>query len=230
MSSIDTTAGQIMDAAASLNNDTAKTIYPYSIQLPYLNMALKELQEYFELNNAPVTNKVSAVISIPQGATSLTFNSTPPSLPSDLVEIQQLWERDNDSSGWIPLSRVDFLDHILGDDLVSSFSVWAWSNNAIQFHPSNRINYLKIDYIKSLFVLLTDEEDEIGVVNSESFLQYRTAGLLAEFVGEDPNRAQSMNQFASLALDRSIGINTKGMQAHTVRRRPFRASYKSRYS
>ena len=47
----DLTAAQVMDASASMLNDTAKTSYTYVAQIPYLNMALRELQEFFELNN-----------------------------------------------------------------------------------------------------------------------------------------------------------------------------------
>lgn len=227
MSTVDLLAGTVMRTAASLMNDTARSVYTYPIQIPYLNVALHELQEHFELNNIPVTNLSSAVIAVNAGVTSLLFN-TVPGLPNNLIEPQQLWERTRNQDPFIPMTRRNFLPHNLEGVLTSQLIFWVWENQQIKFLPSNANNDIKMDYVKNIFTDAVDENSVLDVVNAQSFLEFRTAGLLAEFIGENPTRAQELNGFAGLAIERATGIGIKGGQAIITRRRPFRAAYKRR--
>lgn len=224
----DVTAGEVMDSAAALLNDTQKQVYTYVAQLPYLKVAMKELREAMELSNLPVTNETSAVIAVPDGTTEIGF-STIPALPSDLVEIQRLWERSSGSNPFVPMTKREFLPKYLDGEETSSFIIWAWSDNKIKVLAANRDNDIKIDYIQQLFVLSTlDQNTAIGVINGDSFLHYRTAALCSEFIGENKTRADSLNIQAELAKDRLTGIENKAKQAISTRRRPFRSGWKSR--
>ncbi len=107
MATPDFTAGSVMDAASSLLNDTAKQTYTYAVQLPYLNMALQDLRKLLELNNSPVTDQVSAILIVPTSITTIGF-ATSPALPSDLVDIQELWESPTGTNQWIPMSKKNF--------------------------------------------------------------------------------------------------------------------------
>lgn len=217
-----------MDASAALLNDTEKQIYTYSAQLPYLKIALAELREYFELANIPVTNETSAIISVTAGVTVLSMETTP-ALPSDLVEIQRLWERTQGSTEpFIPMTRVEFLPHNREGVSLAHLTFWAWHGQAVHFLPATTNRDVKLDYIKTLFSDLIDQNSTIGVINAESFLGFRTAALCAEFIGENKTRADDLNSFASVALDRLMGISVKGKQSIVTRRRPFRLSYKRR--
>ena len=51
---------EIVSSVASLMNDTAQTLYTNAAVLPYLNLALDDLQEIFQHNNVPVTNEMTA--------------------------------------------------------------------------------------------------------------------------------------------------------------------------
>ena len=231
MASVDITAGDVMDAAASLMNDTAKSVYTYVVQLPYLTMALQDLRKLMEENNAPVTNQRSAVINIPAGVSSLGFNATPPvtELPDDLIEIQRLWESPEGLDQWIPMTRREFLPLYLEDGTtINQFLIWAWMDNEIKLIAANADIDLKIDYVANLFTAINDEDDVIGVINADSYLQYRTAALLAQFVGENPTRALALNHEAGQAFETMSNIDNKGRQQIATRRRPFRASWKSR--
>ena len=233
MSSTSLTAANVMDKSASLMNDTAKTVYTYTAQMPYLNMALAELEEHFQLNNVPITNQTSTAITIPIGITSVNPTDgggivTPPNYPVDLVEIQQIGERQyGTTDSFIPLTRRDNVP-ALGDISINSIHVWAWEDQRIKFPPAVTIRELKIDYIKSLFTEVTSENDAINVINAKSFLFYRTAALCSQFVGENESRAAELNGFAILALDRVTGIGTKAKQSINTRRRPFMSAYKRR--
>lgn len=226
------TAGSIMANSAALLNDTARQIFTNTNQLPYLNIALKELQEQFALNNVPVTSVTSAVINVPAGITEIGFQTTPPTtnpvLPDNLVEIQQIWERLEGTNPYIPMTKVDYLPHYLEGQLVSAFSWWAWQDQKILILESNQDNDLKLNYIKHLFPEIEDEDDPIEVINADSFLHYRVAGLCAQFIGEDKARADSLNMMAIAAIERSVGISVKGGQLIRTRRLPFRAAFKAR--
>jgi hypothetical protein len=108
------------------------------------------------------------------------------------------------------------------------FGFFVWQSQEIRFLPASQDNQIKIDYIRTLFSTVTASSDEIAIVNAASFLEYRTAGLVAEFIAENQSRAQSLNSDSSLALDRVVGIGTKGRQAINIRHRPFRSGYKRR--
>jgi len=217
MATPNVTAGEIMDMSAALLNDVQKQIYTYQVQLPYLKLAFKELREKFEESNIPVTNKTSTSITVDAGIFEVGFFTTPP-LPPDLVEIQQLWERPTGTSyPWIPMVRKEFLPHYQENGQeINQFLIWAWMGNAIHLIPSNGSNDLKLDYISELNDIV-NESSMIGIINGQSYLIYRTAGLCARFVGENETRAN--------ALD--IQAENKAKQAINTRKRPFRQGYKS---
>lgn len=223
-----------MDSAASLMNDTAKTVYTYAAQMPYLNMALRELQEHFQLNNVPVTNQTSAPIIVPIGTTAITpFDEEGAAgtlnYPQDLIEIQGIYERlSGTTNPFIPLVKREFLPHVLDNLPTDALQYWAWENQTIKFIGALTIRDVKLDYIKTLFPRIANQAAVIGVINAESFLFYRTAALCTRFIGENPDRSGELNEFAVFALDRATGIETKARQNITTRRKPFMAAYKRR--
>lgn len=226
MATPDTLASEIMNKSAALLNDTQKQVYTFSAQLPYLQMALLELREMLEESNVPVTQKTSIFITVLANTSIIGFN-TIPALPQDLIEIQQLWERPQGIDPYIPVQRVDYLPHYLDGVQISNFLIWTWINNEIHVLPTNQNNDLKIDYIAQLNEIV-DENTNIGIINGQTFLEYRNAALCAEFIGANPSRSESLNVMAIMARDRLININNKGKQAIVFRKRPFRYSYKYR--
>jgi hypothetical protein len=229
MAAVDLLAGTVMDKAASLMNDTVRTIYTYTAQVPYLQMALQELREHFELHSIPCTQQSSAVISIPVGTTQIIYNGIGvPKLPDAFVEPLQLWERPAGIDPYIPMHRRDFIPHNLEGIPTGEFIYFTWNNQVIEFLPANRINEIKLDYIQELFTPIVDENSLINVVNASTFLEYRTAGLLAEFIERNLTSSNALNAYAALGIDRATGIGVKSKQIIMTRRRPFRAGYKKR--
>jgi hypothetical protein len=229
MATVDLVASTVLAKSATLLNDTARTTYTYTAVLPYLQLALQELQEHFELNNIPATQLTSVVIPMTAGLTQIIFNGIGvPTLPDDMIEPQQLWERESGIDPYVPMSRRDYMPHNLEGTPTGKFSFWVWENNIIKFLPANRNNDIKIDYIKNMFTPLVDENSLINCINAATFLEYRAAALCAEFIERNQASANSLNQYAVLALDRATGIGVKGKQTILTRRRPFRASFKKR--
>ena len=222
-------AGTVMDAAAALLNDTGKVTYTYVNQIPYLNMALRELQEYYELHSISVTQKASAVIQVNAGETELTYGATTsPELPDDMVEPSQLWERPRDTNPFVPMTRREYLPHNIEGVAISQFIYWVWQSQKIIVPVANQNNDIKIDYIRYLFTDMVNEASIINIVNAASFLQFRTAGLMAEFIERNQPSADKLNAYSQLAIDRAAGIDIKGKQNIMTRRRPFRSGYKRR--
>jgi hypothetical protein len=232
---------QILAKSAALMNDQDRAVYTDIVLLPYLNMARLELQEVFELNEIPVTAETSAIITVPAGVagaiTSIPINAgtvplVTPSLPIDLVEIQQLFESYTGQNNWVPMTKKEYLtpSMLVGNTPIAVFGVWAWMNQEIRVPSCSQINDLKIDYIKSLFteMAMSDLTRNNNIINTDTFFQYRVAGLVSEFIEENLTRSQGLNQYGVLGLERSLGINVKGMQSIAIRRRPFRAAYKRR--
>jgi len=225
------TPAEIISAIASLQNDTEQQVYTNAACLPFFNIALNRLQEEFELNNVPVTNETSAVIQVDAGVTSVGFSVTPPSLPSNLIEIRQLWESPRGLNQYTPMRRKDFLPHYLENNTtISQFLIWAWIEQEIRLIAADANNDLKLDYIQYLFAPVTIDtvDDNITILNVTSYLEFKAGAYCAMFIGEDSVRAGALDQEADASLTRSLGISTKGRQSIRTRRRPFRASFKSR--
>lgn len=212
-------------------NDTARVSYTDTAILPYLNIALKELEEIFQHNNIPITNEVSGTLTpLTAGTTVVSFTSTP-ALPSNLIEIQQLWERTTGVTPWIPMDKVEFLPLSREDQNLTQFLIWAWVDEEIRLIEATGSIDLKINYIKSIFSIPIDIADigtNLPVINIELYIEYHTAALCAEFIGENKTRADALEGKAIMALDRELGIPIKGRQSITTRRRPFMAAYRKR--
>jgi len=216
---------------ASLMNDTSQVSYTDSAILPYLNIALDDLQEIFQHNNIPVTNEVTGTLTpITAGVTVVSFTTTP-ALPANLIEIQQLYERATGVTPWIPMTRREFLPLTREDQNITQFLIWAWVNQEIRLIESTASNDLKIDYIKSIFATPIDIADiatNLDIINVQQYLGYATAALCSMFIGENEMRASVLDSKATQALDRELGIPIKGRQAITTRRRPFMGRYRRR--
>jgi hypothetical protein len=229
MAAVDLLAGTVMAKAATLMNDTARTVYTYVAMVPYLQIALQELREHFELHNISCTQLSSTPINVPAGITEIIYNGVGvPKLPDAFVEPIQLWERQAGIDPYIPMHRRDFLSHNLEGIPTGQFVYYTLNNQKIEFLVSNRSNDIKIDYVQELFTPVVDETSLINVVNAATFLEYRTASLLAEFIERNLTSSNALGGYAMLAIDRATGIGVKGKQTIMTRRRPFRAGYKKR--
>jgi hypothetical protein len=215
---------------APLLNDALQETYTEDVVLPYLNIALDDLQEIFALNNVPVTNEVTAALALPVGTTVVSFTSTP-ALPAGLVEIQQLWERATNTPPWVEMNKQEFIPPNQEDQSITQFRVWAWVDQEIRLISSTAANDIKIQYIQKIFntpIDIGDVNIDIPVINIKQYLGYATASLCAEFIMEDEARATKLMGKANNALDRELGIPTKGRQSIITRRKPFQASYRRR--
>jgi len=222
-------AKTVLDGSAALLNDTALTVFTYAAQVPYLNIALQELMEELELNNVPVTNKRSSSITILAGIEGIGGGGGKPDLPAGFVEPLELFERVSGSNySFINMKRCDFLP--VNQVPTAYLIYWTFNNGVIEFIPGGATGDIEvqIDFMQSILPPVADENGEIRYDKGTTFLKYRTAALCAEFIGENKTRADDLNAIAGSALQRSLGISTKGRQQFNTRRRPFMAGWRSR--
>lgn len=221
----------IITTTAGLMNDSSQSLYTNTVCLPFLNLALDELQEIYELNGLPITNETSAAITIKAGVSKIGFDTTP-ALPSDLVEIQQLWESGTGLNQWTPMIKKETIPHYLEDGTtISMFLIWCLEGGRVQLVAANQDNDLKIDYTSSVFktpIQIKDINVNLPFTNIKTYLEYKTAALMAMFIAENESRAVALDTLSGTALSRALGIPVKGMQSVVTRRRPFRHSFKHR--
>lgn len=223
-------AGDVMDISAALLNDPAKAIFSYAAQIPYLTVAVQELEEHFEQNNLPVTNETSTVIPVDAGVTLIGFadDAPAPNLPDDLIDIRRLWYSQRDQDLWLPMTKREYLPHYLSSTAVGALTIYTWNNQEVKFQASSLDNDVKMDYVKPVFPAIVDENTILSLINGKTFLEYRTAALVARFVGENATRATELDGFAVFGSDRATSIANKGKQSIPARRRPFRAAWRRR--
>ena len=87
---------------------------------------------------------------------------------------------------------------------------------------------VQIHYIKNVLQPVAVSTDQIDYDKAKMYLVYRNAALCAQFIGENKERSDELNGFAGLALQRTLGIATKGKQSIFTRRRPFQAGWRAR--
>jgi hypothetical protein len=218
-----------MALAASDMNDTAQTTYDNVALLPYFNMAVEEMFQRMQENNIPITNQNSAQITIPAGTTVVSFTTTPP-LPTDLIDIEQIWESNDGGGGWSPLHRTYKINpNIATGSGVILFGQFQWMGDRIVVPESNSDIVIQIDYIRrnvTIPILIGTVNDPIDT-NALLFLAHKTAALAAALVAQDETRATVLADLAEGAIERELNIPTKGNQQIATRRRPFRAAFKS---
>ena len=126
-------ASEVMGLSAALLNDTALSVFTYTAQIPYLNMALIELGEELELNNVPVTNKKAETITVLSGVEGIGGGGTQPNLPPGIVEPLTLYERTTGSNfSFIQMAKCEFLPV---NQVPTAFLIyWQWSGENYSFH------------------------------------------------------------------------------------------------
>jgi len=236
MASPNLTSGEIMDLAAARLNDVNKSLYTYTVQIPFLNLALLDLQEIYEANNVPITDQTSGIIEVDAAASGIIeipfddgiASGVPDFLPDDLIEIKVAWQSTRGLNQWTRFSPVDYLPQFAIGAQISSFSNYQWATNCMKVLAANADNDIKLDYIRSLFVTITDETEDVLVINGKTYLVNQTAAYIANDIEENEARAAGLRQAALMSLDTSLTITTKGRQKIQTRRMPFRAGWKSR--
>lgn len=236
-STVNLTGQQVITFAVARLNDASQQQYTNTVCLPFLNMALGELQEIYEANNIPVTDQTTSdpieVDAASEGILEIPFDVTgatgvPDFLPDNLIEPKVVWESPRGLNQWTRMVKLDYLPEWNVGQQISQFINYQWATNCIKVIAANADNDIKLDYVRRLFTEITDVTDDLLVQNSLTFLGNRVAAFVAYDIEENEARGNRLYQDALGGLDRALTIPTKGRQRITIRRRPFRAGFKAR--
>jgi hypothetical protein len=211
------TAGNVMDDAAALLNDASKSLFTYIVQLPYLRMAYRDMDQELTLNEVELNLLSEAVITVPANQNAL-------GLPTSFflpISLQEKAVSDTDDM-YRPVYEKQDINAL---NLVSQniLQVWDFKHNCVNFIPSTAIRVVRLTYWRTLPTVV-DDTSALDVRGGQSYLAFRTAALCSRFIGGEngKSRAIDLNGEASLALDRLISVYVKNSQGVRIRRKPFR--------
>jgi hypothetical protein len=204
---------QIITGAKPLLNDPQGIIYNDTVLLPLVSKAYRELQIRLARSGMGSTKEVAERVPVAVGATSLGDGS---GLPPGLLYPIELREAPTGS-------RLEEFSHMEERNWEPTFQqttelrVWAWREEEIKLVGCTTSRDLYIRYMKGL-TPLTSVTSPIYILNSELFLEARTAAIAAAVLGENYSRAETLNQDAEKWYDVLVGTLVKRGQRMPVRR------------
>lgn len=206
-------AGDVMDTAAALLNDTAKALYTYAVQLPYLRMAQEELEQHLVLNEVPMTLIDETVIPVAVGADELV-------LPSNFFIPIKIEDRKSGTTHFRPAREVRLVNENSSQSADGIYT-WDFRRNIVNFVAPTSARDVRLIYW-AFFPAIADENTGDLAVGAKNTLSFRTAALSARYIGGNVDRSTELNIEAAAARDLLLGIFVKNSQALTAKRRPFR--------
>jgi hypothetical protein len=213
---------ECIEQAAAKLNDPSQTDYTTQVLFPYAKDAAEELQNELELNGILVLEKETpAPILIPLGTRNMG-----PLLPPDMQQPQRMLERLAGSTDtFIDMIRRQWVPQILPTD---QLRYWSYLNEDIHFVGATTDRDVLMYYLRDA-LYVTDEHSTIDVKGSKQFMINRIAAMAAQYIGENPMRAQELNGRAMMALGAVMRIGVKSKQGARTRRRPFTITGRRRW-
>lgn len=208
-------ASEIMDAAAAILNDPSKNTYTYAAQLPYLRLAVRNLEGKLIVNGLPLFQEVSANIDYTANATTIT-------LPSDLFLPIRIFEADRDTTddnSWKLLSETTWDVNAEPDTRV--LTKWNWREGQIYFLPAAQNREVRLHYIKSTIGTITDQTTDVAINRATNTLAFKTAEYISRYVKNNPSRADACKSDGFEEEDNLIGAEVKNNQHKVARRKPY---------
>lgn len=207
------TAGSVTLRAAQHLNDSSQLVYTSTILLPFVNMALEELEEELDVYDVNPLRNESIVIDVAQGDTVLT------QMPTDYVEAVALFERaDGSSDNWVEVKETDWVDVNLDES--TTILNWAPRGGQIRITPPTQAREVMLKYLKGL-TEATAVGTTLDIGGSLRFLGLATARAAARDLGNSVTKAASYDKDIAKAKDMLVRRLSNEGQGIGVRRRPF---------
>lgn len=208
-------ASTVMDMSASLLNDTARATYSYTIQLPYLRMAVRDLEGKLIVDGSPLFEEVSADINYVADATTIT-------LPADFFLPIRMFEAERDNANdnnWRLMQEVSWDVNSEPDTMV--LTKWNFREGALNVLPSSVNREVRLHYIKSTFGTITDENSTTAVERALNTLGFKNAEYIARYVMNNPARADALKADGAEQEELFRNALIRNNQHKVVRRKPY---------
>lgn len=208
------TAGSVCLRAAIHLNDSSQLVYTTPVLLPYLSMAIDELEEELAIYEVTMMRKNSIPISVAALAETLT------QYPVDYVEAVRLFERAADSIAWTEVKEVLKIDQNYTTG--SMIEQWAQENGLIRINAPTSGRDVYLEYV-AMMTEPTQSSTAIDIPASRRFLGLVTARNAARDAGNSITKANSFKEDIDRARDRVVRRFQKNIQnVSGVRRKPYR--------
>jgi hypothetical protein len=207
-----TVALTIIQDIKILLHDPNGTNYTTQKLLPHLDRAYKSLQLKMRLAGLQSGKEVSSDISLDAGQDRLGDGA---GLPNDFIAPIAVYIKE---SGYY--RRLTEYPWETIDNSTTAISIYGWAHreDEIKFRPASTDQIVRLRYIKSLS-RIDEESDPILIPDSELYLSAKGAAYAALFIGENPSRAQILDNEASTHWIDFRGMAVKQQQRLPVRRR-----------
>lgn len=206
----------VLTAARTHLNDDSAINWPDPRILPKFQEGFRDLQLALELNGIQVLNDVSADITIPANTTDMTTLS---GYPTDIITPTWMKEKQVGETDdfLISMTPVDYIPNVEQD---ITLNWWSWQRNKILLLGALNDVVVQLRYRRKL-ALPTLNSQDIGVIQGETFLGYRTAaialGSIKDYQGRDEMNAQAQSRLNDLIAF----YTTYEKQILTAKRQPY---------
>jgi hypothetical protein len=226
------------DAAQSILGNLLADTQPFS--LPMADLAHKTLRKM--LTKAGVNTYSKYGFAVGLGASATTdptvqmqlmysgyyngqLNSATPTLPSDLIEPLELWERTTVSSGvntasWVPMKQA--ADSISTRSIEGRFGIWDYESDILYLPPASQSNDLKLKYLVAT-PRLTSVTQQVPILDCEVAM----GALIAELLSMGRGGAEATAQFHARAeseVQLMVSPTDRKEQYGSYNRKPFRGT------
>lgn len=213
------TVESVLDGAAELLGDGEHAQFSTGTLLGKLKIAIEDLQEKLLEISSVRLNTRSDAITVPADTSEVPLDTL-----EDMIEpialftkVDNEYFREVDPEMW---ERSEGGEARIIDRALPYVYAWSWRENKIFINKVVNDVEVIVRYRKALSTPL-GENSNIDFPRTKLFLQYQTAGLVAEFDGENPTRAQSLYAKANMAWEEYSGIEIKSRQAVPIVKRGF---------
>lgn len=208
------TAADVMDDAAALMNDAAQAVYDYTVQLPFLRMVMRDVEQELDLQGFQLNLISEEEVTVVAGALTITY-------PSNFFIPVNLWERTSGTSDdYVPMRQKSDVN-TLSLDPGSSLTYWDWRHNALNTLGATTDRQVRIQYWRLLDEVV-DEDSIPDFRGCRNMLSYFTASMCSMFIARDKELSDAQRILGANALDLFTSGIAKSNQSNRVRRRPFR--------
>jgi hypothetical protein len=200
-------AQDVMDDAAVILNDTAKAVFTYNAQLPFVSRANRYLEKILIENGLPQQRVISA--AIPLAANALTL-----ALPSDFLFPDKLYERNqgDTASGWSLMYEQQWEPQTWIPSTWNTY--WSFRNGNINFPGANVAKEILLFYERNLAAIIGQNSPE-DYAPSRDYLSAKTAEFCARYIGMNGTFADEIRDnevsISEDALVRVLVLNQQGM-------------------
>ena len=210
------TSGSIMQRSAAHLNDTSMLVYNADVLLPYLNMAIDELQEELGVFEIGEMRRETIIILVNAGDTSI------PQMPLDFLEAISVLERARGSSDeWREVDQVVAIDPNLTIRPGNTLSQWTERSDRIEINPPALDREILLDYVASM-TIAEGEDGPINIESSRRLLALLTARNAARDAGNSRTKADTYEPDIARARDRLIRrLQKKSQEVSGTRRLPY---------